>query len=118
MTSHHNRRDLLSVRRALRSDGTPSEAVLWNCLKGSKLNGRKFRRQHSIEGMVLDFYCPAERLCIEVDGAAHFDPTSSQNDQLRDIRLLKIGIRTLRFENAEILANLDGVLDVIQKYFR
>ncbi|MBK9758731.1 MAG: DUF559 domain-containing protein [Flavobacteriales bacterium] len=84
MDLKRNRKDLKEVRRSLRSNATSSEAVLWSCLSGSKLDGRKFRRQHSIGSFVLDFYCPSELLCVELDGSSHHDPTASLNDQWRD----------------------------------
>ena len=118
MDPKRNRKDLKEVRRSLRSNATSSEAVLWSCLSGSKLDGRKFRRQYSLGSFVLDFYCPAERLCVELDGSIHHDPTASLNDQWRDEQLKAVGIRTVRIENDELLANLDGVLELIRKNFR
>jgi len=50
---------------------TPAEAKLWTYLKGKQLEGRKFRRQHSVSQYILDFYCPASKLAIELDGQAH-----------------------------------------------
>jgi very-short-patch-repair endonuclease len=65
----HNLRWLKTRRRQLRRGLTPTEACLWTQLKkGSRLNGRKFRRQHSVGQYVLDFYCPAEKLAVELDG--------------------------------------------------
>jgi very-short-patch-repair endonuclease len=112
-----NRKELKSVRRSLRSSGTSSEAVLWKCLSGNKLDGRKFRRQHSVGPFVLDFYCPSERLCVEVDGGAHQDPTSSVNDGSRDRYLADLGIRVVRIDNKDVIDDLDGVKDMIRSYF-
>ena len=56
-------------RKKLRNNLTPAEAALWNLLKNSQLEGRKFRRQHSVGFYILDFYCPSERMAIELDGA-------------------------------------------------
>ncbi|WP_240625652.1 endonuclease domain-containing protein [Spirosoma pollinicola] len=64
----NNLKVLTFIRQELRNGATDSEKILWEQLKGSKLAGRKFRRQHSIGLFVLDFYCPSERLAIEVDG--------------------------------------------------
>ena len=50
---------------------TPAEAKLWTYLKGKQLEGRKFRRQHSVRQYILDFYCPASKVAIELDGQAH-----------------------------------------------
>jgi very-short-patch-repair endonuclease len=118
MSSIHNRKELKDVRNALRRHATSTEAVLWSCLSGSKLEGRKFRRQHSVGPFVLDFYCPSERLCIEIDGSSHDDPTSSMNDQGRDAYLKDLGIRTLRFDNKDVIDDAEGVCDMIRENFR
>lgn len=67
----HNLPRIKAFRRKLRSNLTPAEAALWNILKNSKVEGRKFRRQHSVGKYVLDFYCPAERPAVELDGQGH-----------------------------------------------
>jgi very-short-patch-repair endonuclease len=118
MGSLHNRNELKNVRRALRSNATASEAVLWSYLSGGKLAGRKFRRQHSIGPFILDLYCPSERLCIEIDGGSHDDPTASANDRSRDDFLLAHGIRTLRFSNKEIIDSVEAVVRIIEAEFR
>lgn len=53
---------------------TEAELVLWKVLKGKKLQGRKFRRQNSIGYYIADFYCPSERLIIELDGQHYYTP--------------------------------------------
>jgi very-short-patch-repair endonuclease len=57
MGEYYNRKELKKNRRTLRNEGTAAEAVLWLNLKGSQLEGRKFRRQFSVENFILDFYC-------------------------------------------------------------
>jgi hypothetical protein len=66
----HNKQELKELRKQLRNNLTPAEAFLWNHLKGSKLGGRKFRRQSSIGKYVADFFSPSEQLIIELDGKA------------------------------------------------
>ena|ERR1017187_5876944 len=104
-------------RKALRNNSTAAEAVLWTRLKGSQLEGRKFRRQYSVEKYVLDFYCPAEKLGIELDGQNHFTIHGSRHDDERDLVLKKFGIRTLRYENKLIFNNIESVLEDIKKHF-
>ena len=77
-------------RRRLRQNLTPAEAKLWQALRGNQLSGRKFRRQHSIEHYIVDFYCPSEKLIIELDGLWHNQPESTQNDLERDVRLKQL----------------------------
>ena len=114
----HNHKELKEFRQTLRSQGTASEAVMWTCLQARKLDGRKFRRQHSVGPFILDFYCPSERLCVEIDGGVHENPTASMNDQDRDDYLETLHIRVLRFTNKEVLDGLEGVLYEIRAAFR
>jgi very-short-patch-repair endonuclease len=113
----HNRKYLKEFRKELRSNLTPAEAELWNHLKGSRLNGRKFRRQHSIENFILDFYCPSERLAIELDGQIHYNTIAEQFDADRDETLKSLGIKVIRFENKEVFQNLEGILQEIAACF-
>ena len=68
----HNRPEYKDRRLSLRKKLTAAEATLWNLLKNKQLDGRKFRRQHSVGKYVLDFYCASEHLAIELDGEHHF----------------------------------------------
>jgi very-short-patch-repair endonuclease len=114
----HNRRHLKSLRRALRVQFTPAEARLWKYLQGGQLEGRKFRRQHSIGAYIMDFYCPAERLVIELDGSAHDGEDAWRRDEARTAYLEKMGIQVVRFENRQVMENLEGVLAVIHERFK
>lgn len=108
---------LRTFRKTLRNHLTPAEAKLWTYLQRSKLAGRKFRRQHSVGRYILDFYCPAERLAIELDGAVHDSETAQQYDEERDLFLRHCGIRVLRFENKWVFLQPDEVLAEIAKHF-
>jgi very-short-patch-repair endonuclease len=105
-------------RKALRNNSTSAEATLWKFLKGSQLEGRKFRRQHSIENYILDFYCPSERINIELDGEHHFTEEGSEKDKLRDEYLTNLGIKVLRIENRDIFENFDNVMEMIKNNFK
>jgi very-short-patch-repair endonuclease len=113
----HNLTWLKARRRNLRAALTPSEARLWNSLKGGQLAGRKFRRQHSVGHYILDFYCQAEKLAIELDGAAHDSDSAQSSDRIREGFLQGVEIRVLRFENRDVMENLDGLLIEIQRHF-
>ena len=106
----HNRKYLRENRKALRGSLTPAEAELWNYLKGAQLEGRKFRRQHSVGNYILDFYCPSEKLAIELDGQVHQHVVAEQVDTERDKALQELGIKVIRFENKEVFQNPDAVL--------
>lgn len=114
----YNKKSLKGFRKQLRKSLTPSEAVLWRCLKGKKLGGRKFRRQHSIGNYIADFYCPSERLVVELDGKNHFTIEGSEYDLKRDEYMNGLGIKVLRFENKELYDNLDGVLEEIKVNYK
>jgi very-short-patch-repair endonuclease len=109
---------LREKRNQLRNNGTPAEAVLWNSLKNSQLEGRKFRRQHSIENYIVDFYCVSEKLAVELDGQGHFTVHGSRYDDDRDMLLKKYGIRTLRYENELIFKSIESVLEDIKSHFK
>ena len=102
-----------AFRQALRTNGTAAEATLWSALKSAQLGGYKFRRQHGVGPYVLDFYCPAARLAVELDGAGHTDVVGQARDVARDSYLRALGIRVLRFENKLIWSNFDGVTHAI-----
>lgn len=117
-TQLYNIKYLKDTRAHLRNNMTEAELVLWEVLKCKKLKGRKFRRQHSIGYYIADFYCPSERLLIELDGKHHFTPEGKEQDQERDEHLEELGIQVLRFENKEVLENLTQVLKSIKSYFQ
>lgn len=99
--------------RSLRSGATAPERILWTKLNRSQLGGFRFRRQHPIDRYVLDFYCPAVQLCVELDGFSHDDTAQIRKDRIRDNFLRSIGIDILRFSNQEIRENLIGVAETI-----
>lgn len=113
----NNLPQLKTFRKELRNNLTPAEAKLWTFLKGKQLEGRKFRRQHSVDFYILDFYCPSERLAIELDGQGHWQICQSEYDKERDLFLECFGIRVLRFENKVIWNNLEGLLEEVKSFF-
>ena len=101
--------ETLRARAAeMRRDMPEPERRLWNELRGSRLSGFKFRRQVVIGCRIVDFFCPAKGLVIEVDGDTH-DPVA---DADRDLAMRRdLGFATLRFTNHQVMRNLDGVLE-------
>jgi very-short-patch-repair endonuclease len=98
--------------RQFRRELTPPEAKLWTVLRRRGL-GLKFRHQHPIGGYVLDFYCPAAKLCVEVDGIAHDLGGNPDRDERRDEWLARRRIRTLRVSASDVMSNLDAVYRLI-----
>lgn len=95
----------------LRKNQTSQEVILWAHLRGTQL-GFKFKRQHSVGPYILDFYCPDKKLAIELDGAQHI--SNKEYDQERTNYLLVLDIKTIRFWNREIDANINEVLHKIR----
>lgn len=112
-----NQHYLKGHRKELRQNLTPAEAALWKALQGGQLDGRKFRRQHSFGNYILDFYCPAEKLAVELDGRHHFSDAGFEAESERTAFLNCHGIRVLRFENKVVFEQLDGVLEEIRLAF-
>ena len=108
---------LKTFRTELRNNLTPAEAAFWKAVQNKKLGGKKFRRQHSIGNYILDFYCPAEKLAVELDGQAHFGDKGREYDYERRLFLEHFGIRVLRFENKLVFEDLEWVLGVIESNF-
>ena len=96
-----------------KNNPTQAEEILWLQLKGKKLEGYKFRRQHIIYDMIVDFVCLKEKLVIEVDGKYHNEKETEELDKLKTQILNNRGLRVIRFTNEEVLGNIDAVLDKI-----
>jgi very-short-patch-repair endonuclease len=89
---------------------------LWNCLRANRFEGIKFKRQHSIEWYITDFYCAAKKLVIEVDGDSHFIGNAQEYDFTRTKLLNALDINVVRFRNDEIYNDLENVLDRIKTF--
>lgn len=79
------------------------EVLLWKELQGGRLTGLHFRKQHPIGRFVLDFYCAAAKLAVEVDGRSHETEDRPHRDAARDLWLAARGISTLRLAAADVL---------------
>jgi very-short-patch-repair endonuclease len=94
--------------RELRQEQTFAERLLWRVLRDRSVNGLKFRRQHPLDGFVLDFFCPEARLCVELDGGIH--DTQPERDAARTAQLEARGLRVMRFRNEEVENDMPSVL--------
>ncbi|MCB9105955.1 MAG: endonuclease domain-containing protein [Anaerolineales bacterium] len=99
--------------KELRWPMTPAETALWERLKNKQLYGLKFRRQHPLHHFILDFYCHAHKLVIEVDGGIH--QQQSDYDEARTEWLTQRDFKVIRFTNEEVLKNIEAVLQTIAK---
>lgn len=94
--------------RSLRRGMTPEEHVLWQHLRHHNYTGLHFRRQHVLRGFIVDFYCHAARLIIEIDGSIHEQQRDA--DAERDAILTASGFRILRIPNHAVNTDISGVL--------
>ena len=109
----YNKQSQTGLRKKLRNNMPKAEIILWSKLKGKQMNGFKFRRQYGVGPYVIDFYCPKLKLAIEVDGDSHFKEGAEQYDQKRQKFIESYNIHFLRFANADVYENLEGVIDII-----
>lgn len=111
-----NHPNLRKLRKELRRNMTQPEQKLWYHVRGARLKGYKFRRQYTILEYILDFYCVQAKLAVEVDGDSHYTPEQQSRDARRTQDLSCLGITVLRFTNADINSNIEGVLEKITAY--
>jgi very-short-patch-repair endonuclease len=105
-------RKMIEIAREFRKEPTKSESILWQALRGKKLDGHKFRRQQPIGNFIVDFYNSPNRLVVEVDGSVH--NTQVELDQARQEILEYIGLNILRVNAEDVEKNLPFVLKKIR----
>jgi very-short-patch-repair endonuclease len=106
-------RKMVEIAREFRKEPTKSEKILWNALRGKKLDGIKFRRQQPVGYLVVDFYNSVFRVVIEVDGPIHDQQLEADNAR-QDI-LEELGLVVLRIDSKIVEKNLPVALDMIRK---
>ena len=101
---------LLERRRELRRNQTEAEKALWPWLGNKQFYGMKFFRQYSIGPYILDFYCPAAKLAVELDGGQHNQCENGEYDAARSEYLKGHGIEVTRFWDHEVLVDVQSIL--------
>lgn len=96
-----------------RYNPTEAEKVLWQIVRGRKMAGFKFRRQHIISNFIADFVCLSEKLIIEVDGLYHQLMENKISDEQRTKELNALGFEVIRFTNEQVLDDTDKVVTTI-----
>jgi len=104
---------LKPLARGLRTEMTESEQHLWSRLRRKQLLGVRFYRQRPLGKYIVDFYAPAVKLVIEIDGSQHLEPAHVMRDSARDAWLMAQDLRVLRFDSSEVLRNIEGVMEVV-----
>ena len=98
-----------------RKIATKAEEMMWQALRGKKVNGLKFRRQHPISTFIADFYCHEKQVVIEVDGEYHFQNDQPQYDAWRTEILEDLGVKVIRFSNQEVEDDIVSVISILKK---
>ena len=99
------------LARKLRKEPTPAERKLWSYLRGNKLNGINFRRQHAVGNYVPDFCSPKAKLIIELDGSQHLEQEPYDNERSKFLE--SQGYEVIRFWNNQVMNDIEGVLRAI-----
>jgi very-short-patch-repair endonuclease len=107
------RKNLKEPSRILRKQMTDAEQVLWSRLRRKQVLGIQFYRQKPVGPYILDFYAPAVKLVVEADGSQHLEKAHGENDAVRDAFLRAHGLLVLRFDNRQILSEIDAVMGKI-----
>jgi len=97
--------------KEMRREMTPAENILWQRLRKNQLSGFHFRRQQVIDGFIVDFYCHAISLIVEIDAGLH--ETQQEQDAEREAHLISRGFQVLRFTNDRVENDIEGVLQEI-----
>ena len=114
----NNKKYLEKYRKELRNNPTKAESMLWKAVQKKQLEDRKFRRQHSLGNYIVDFYCPKEKLIVELDGELHDNFINKENNLKRNNYLQAKGFKILRFVNYLVFEQLDMVMDAIKMEFK
>ena len=101
--------------RTLRSGMTDCEQRLWLRLRRKQVLGVQFYRQKPVGDYIVDFYAPKANLVVEVDGSQHLEPAQIDHDRRRTVFLESLGLRVLRFDNRQVLQELDSVMEAIYR---
>lgn len=118
MSKVYNFLSLKPLRQKLRRDQTRAEKIIWSKLRNKQFNNLKFYRQYSVGWYVLDFYCPAVKLALEIDGGQHNETEARFRDTQRNKYLEQQGIKVIRFWNSEVTDNCEGVLMKLNQILR
>jgi very-short-patch-repair endonuclease len=104
--------------RELRKNMTDAERRVWMRIRTKQLKGFQFYRQKNIGNYIVDFYCPAAKLIIEIDGGQHYSEDGFRKDKDRDSCLTSLGLTVLRFTDRQVFETIDGVLETICEHLR
>ena len=108
--------EIIKRARMLRKKMTKAEENIWSHLRKKQFEGLRFRRQHPIGRFIVDFYCHALKLVIEIDGNIHQEDVQKERDENRTYELQRLGLTVIRFDNEMVLKDISRVLKEIAVY--
>ena len=103
-------KNLKNLARNLRKNMTDAERRLWSKIRRKQLKELQFYRQKNIGDFIVDFYCPAAKLIVEIDGGQHYLKENILKDEARDKYMNSLGFKVLRFSNNDVFNNIEGVV--------
>ncbi|MGZ4117387.1 MAG: endonuclease domain-containing protein [Bacteroidia bacterium] len=106
--------DLKTNSRLLRNNSTLSEVLLWKKIRAGNMMGFKFNRQKLLGNYIVDFYCKALNLVIEIDGSSH--DNKYEKDLIRQIELEKLGVTLIRFTDLQVKKDMNNVIRGIEMW--
>lgn len=109
-------KNLKQPSRNLRNNMTDAEKLLWSKLRNKQILGLQFYRQKPLLNFIVDFYCPTTNLVIECDGGQHYTDDGLEADRVRDQALAELGLTVLRFDNGQVMGEIDAVVEKIYSY--
>jgi len=109
-------KNLKMFARSLRKNMTDAEILVWSKIRRKQIKGCQFYRQKIIGNYIVDFFCPAAKLVVEIDGGQHYSEEGMERDGIRDDHLARLGLAVLRFSDREVFENTDAVLEKIYGY--
>lgn len=110
-------RKTIPLRRKLRRDPTPAEKLFWAQVANRQFLGLKFIKQHGIGNYIVDFCCRALMLVVEIDGDTHGTDEGKVKDKIRSNYLESLGYKIIRYNNDDVLNNIDGVFEDLKSKF-
>ena len=112
---HAYNKNLQPFANHLRKNMTKAEACLWKyALRAKKMKGYSFRRERPVLNYIADFMCIELKLIIEVDGLTHHWEETVKKDKKKDVDLIAAGFKVLRFDDNDVLTQIDKVIEQIE----
>jgi len=108
-------RKTILLRRQLRKNTTEAEKIFWSKVARRQFYNLKFRKQHGIGNYIVDFYCSEKKFIVEIDGDTHAENDGRKKDEIRSKYLLSLGYNIVRYNNHDIINNIEGVFEDLKE---